>query len=191
MDFFYSKWPMNYKGKLLVAETATYGDSFFSRTVILITEDTEEEVIGFILNLPKEFTLQDIFAEAKNNFRLFSGGPVEQDNLYFLHNIEELKSKSQMISDGVYWGADFNSLAEILETQKIERAHLRFFLGYSGWTKDQLVDELDKKYWTVIDNPFKSDLLKITPSEIWKELMKLLGDDHLIWANAPSDPIMN
>lgn len=182
---------MNYKGKLLVAETATYGDSFFSRTVILITEDTEEEVIGFILNLPKEFTLQDIFAEAKNNFRLFSGGPVEQDNLYFLHNIEELKSKSQMISDGVYWGADFNSLAEILETQKVERAHLRFFLGYSGWTKDQLIDELDKKYWTVIDNPFKSDLLKITPSEIWKELMKLLGDDHLIWANAPSDPIMN
>jgi len=182
---------MNYKGKLLVAETATYGDSFFSRTVILITEDTEQEVIGFVLNLPKDFTLQDIFAEAKNNFRLYSGGPVEQDNLYFLHNIEALKEKSQIIAEGVYWGADFNSLVEIIETQKIHSSQLRFFLGYSGWTKKQLLEELESKYWTVIENPFGEELLKITPSELWKELMKLLGDDHLLWANAPSDPIMN
>lgn len=182
---------MNYKGKLLVAETATYGDTFFSRTVILITEDTEEEVIGFVLNIPKEITLQDIFAEAKNNFRLFSGGPVEQDNLYFLHNMDDLKDKSQMISEGVYWGADFNSLAEIIEKRKVSRTDLRFFLGYSGWTKKQLEEELDQKYWTAIDNPFGEKLLKITPSEMWKELMKLLGDDHLLWANAPSDPIMN
>lgn len=182
---------MNYKGKLLVAETANYGDSFFSRTVVLITEDTENEIVGFVLNLPKDLTLQDVFAEAKSNFIIFCGGPVEQDNLYFLHNLEKLKPKSVKITDGVYWGADFNSLAEILELTRINRSELRFFLGYSGWTKSQFLDEIENKYWTVIDNPFGDSILSIQPNEIWKELMIRLGDDHLLWANAPSDPIMN
>lgn len=182
---------MSYKGKLLIAETTSYGDSFFSRTVILITEDKEEQIVGFVLNMGNEITLQDVFPEAKNNFILYSGGPVEQDNLYFLHNIDELKEKSVKITDGVYWGADFNSLAEIIESKKISRDQLRFLLGYSGWTKQQLEEEIENNYWAVIDNPFGKEILKKTPSTLWKELMNHLGDHHLLWANAPSDPILN
>lgn len=182
---------MSLKGKLLVAETTAYGDSFFSRSVILITEDYEDQIVGFILNSPKELTLQDVFPEAKSNFILFTGGPVEQDNLYFLHNLDELKDKSVSITDSIYWGADFNSLAVLLEEKQLMRNQLRFFLGYSGWTKSQLEDEIQEKYWTLIDNPFGDKLLRISPNELWKELMKLLGDEHLLWANAPTDPILN
>jgi putative transcriptional regulator len=37
------------------------------------------------------------------------GGPVEQDNLYFIHNIPELIPNSIEISNGIYWGGDFES----------------------------------------------------------------------------------
>ena len=42
-------------------------------------------------------------------FKVYNGGPVEQDNLYFIHKVPHLIDNSIEISDGIYWGGDFET----------------------------------------------------------------------------------
>ena len=179
------------KGKLLISDSSILLDTVFSRTVLLLAEHNAKGSVGFILNKPLNLSLQDIVPEATVNFRIYNGGPVEQDNLYFIHTVPSLISNSIEIADGVYWGGDYEVLFELLKDNKISQNDIRFFLGYSGWEENQLESEVQEKAWTCIENQFENHLLEKSPSKLWKELMIELGDEFIIWANAPEDPVMN
>ncbi len=179
------------KGSLLVSDPNVLSDSSFSRSVILLSEHSPKGSVGFILNKPLNITLRDIFPDLDSNLRIYNGGPVEQENLYFIHNIPDVINNSIEISDGIYWGGDFDTLISLIREHKIKRTNIRFFLGYSGWEADQLETEADMESWIVIENTHHQKLLQIPSSTMWKELMIDLGDEYLIWANAPEDPVMN
>ena len=72
------------KGKLLIAEPSITGDVSFNRSVVLLAEHNDEGSVGFILNKPLEYDISDLITEIKVPFKVFNGGPVEQDNLYFI-----------------------------------------------------------------------------------------------------------
>ena len=95
------------KGKLLIAEPSLTGDVSFNRSVVLIAEHSQEGSVGFILNKPLEYTINDLVSEIAVPFQVYNGGPVEQDNLYFIHKVPHLIDKSVEISNGIYWGGDF------------------------------------------------------------------------------------
>ena len=78
------------KGDLLIAEPSIIGDLSFNRSIILLADHTEEGSIGFILNKPLEYTINDLIPEIEANFKIYNGGPVEQDNLYFIHKVPEV-----------------------------------------------------------------------------------------------------
>lgn len=179
------------KGKLLLSDPSILVDSIFSRSVILLAEHNPKGSIGFILNKPLDLSLQDIVPEAHTNFRIYSGGPVEQDNLYFIHTVPSLIPNSIEINDGIFWGGDYEVLFELLQNNKISQKEIRFFLGYAGWEENQLQEEMEEHAWTCIENQYHEHLLEKTPSKLWKELMIDLGDEFIIWANAPEDPVMN
>jgi len=42
--------------------------------------------------------------------KIYNGGSVEQDNLYFIHNIPNLILNSIEIAQGIYWGGCFDSI---------------------------------------------------------------------------------
>ena len=88
------------KGKLLIAEPSIIGDVSFNRSIILLTEHNNEGSIGFILNKPLDFELGDLIPDVKSNFPIYNGGPVQQDNLYFIHKVAELVPESIEISKG-------------------------------------------------------------------------------------------
>ena len=48
------------KGHLLIAEPSIIGDMSFNRSIIIIADHNTEGSIGFILNKPLDFTLQDL-----------------------------------------------------------------------------------------------------------------------------------
>jgi len=73
------------KGHLLIAEPSILGDVSFNRSVILLADHNEEGSIGFILNKPLDYTINDLIPEIEGAFKIYNGGPVEQDNLYFIH----------------------------------------------------------------------------------------------------------
>jgi len=126
------------KGNLLVAEPSLTGDVSFNRSVVLIAEHNDEGSVGFILNKPLDYTICDLVSDISIPFQVFNGGPVEQDNLYFIHKVPDLIENSVEISDGIFWGGNFDKTIELINNGTITEQDIRFFLGYSGWGTSQL-----------------------------------------------------
>ncbi|SFR48222.1 putative transcriptional regulator [Robiginitalea myxolifaciens] len=179
------------KGNLLIAEPALTGDVSFNRSVVLLAEHNEEGSVGFILNKPLNYSMSDLVDEIEVPFPVFNGGPVEQDNLYFIHNVPHLISDSIEISDGIFWGGDFDTTVTLINTGQISQNDIRFFLGYSGWASLQLNQELLSKSWIVASNKYESDIIRKSTQAFWKEKMMELGGDYMLWSNAPENPSLN
>ncbi|MBM1106841.1 YqgE/AlgH family protein [Aurantibacter crassamenti] len=179
------------KGQLLIAEPALTGDVSFNRSVVLLAEHNEDGSVGFILNKPLEYQITDLVNEIEIPFQVYNGGPVEQDNLYFIHKVPHLITNSIEISDGIYWGGDFDTTINLINTKVITEKDIRFFLGYSGWSSFQLNEELSSKSWIVVKNEYESEIIQKSTDAFWKEKMKQLGGNYLIWSNAPENPNLN
>jgi putative transcriptional regulator len=179
------------KGSLLIAEPSILGDISFNRSVILLADHNDEGSVGFILNKPLEFTINDLLPEIEIPLRVYNGGPVEQDNLYFIHKIPELIPNSIEISNGIFWGGDFDSVINLINDKILNKNDIRFFLGYSGWEANQLENELISNSWIVTDNIYKNSIIEKSDITFWKEKMLELGGDYSIWSNAPENPSFN
>jgi putative transcriptional regulator len=179
------------KGKLLIAEPTLTGDVSFNRSVVLLAEHNDEGSVGFILNKPLNYSMSDLVEEIQVPFPVYNGGPVEQDNLYFIHKVPHLIGNSIEISDGIFWGGDFDITVSLINEQKITHNDIRFFLGYSGWASLQLDQELSSKSWIVVANKYESDIIRKSTQAFWREKMMELGGDYLLWSNAPENPSLN
>ncbi|MCO4821249.1 MAG: YqgE/AlgH family protein [Flavobacteriaceae bacterium] len=179
------------KGHLLIAEPSILGDLSFNRSVVLLADHNNEGSIGFILNKPLDYTLNELVPNVSAEMRVYNGGPVEQDNLYFIHKIPDQIPNSIEISNGIFWGGDFDSVTELLNLGTISENDIRFFLGYSGWDSGQLTNELLTNSWIIAENIYKKSLLEKEHKNSWKEKMMELGGDYSIWSNAPADPSYN
>ena len=179
------------KGHLLIAEPSIIGDVSFNRSVVLLAEHNEEGSVGFILNKPLSFCLNELVPEIKKSIKVYNGGPVEQDNLYFIHTVPHLITNSIEISHGVYWGGDFETIIDQINDGTIKNNEIRFFLGYSGWELFQLDKELQSSSWVVLKNSYKSSIIQKSSASFWKEKMLELGGDYVLWSNAPENPSLN
>ncbi len=179
------------KGTLLIAEPSIIGDLSFNRSVILLADYNAEGSIGFILNKPLNYELKDLIPETDSNFKVHNGGPVEQDNLYFIHQVPELIPDSIEISHGVYWGGNFEAVLTLLHNGELDEGNIRFFLGYSGWDSKQLDNELESNSWIISENVYKNTLIDKCRDSFWKDKMVELGGDYSLWSNAPENPSFN
>jgi len=178
------------KGRLLVAEPSILNDTSFNRSVILLSEHNDEGSIGFIINKPSEYTLNDLIPEIESDLIIYNGGPVSKENLYFVHNVPDLIPDSIEITNGIFWGGDFEKIQELLQNDMLKKDDIRFFLGYTGWSKDQLQDELETTSWVVIENNYQN-IFDISHQSFWKDQLMKFGGKYQIWANAPENPNLN
>ena len=176
-------------GNILIAEPFLQG-KYFSRSVIFMVEHDEKGSIGFVLNKPMAYTTSDLVTElAGLEYPVYIGGPVEQNQLYYLHNHAEVEDALQIVPR-IYWAGVFSKLTRLLQEGKIQPGEVRFFAGYSGWDAGQLDRELDENSWMVGDiTPAR--FFEIPNDNLWEASMSGLGGRYRIWANFPKDPIMN
>ncbi|PSG88359.1 YqgE/AlgH family protein [Aurantibacter aestuarii] len=179
------------KGDLLFAEPTILGDISFNRSVILLTNHSKDGSIGFILNKPLNFLLSDLIPEIEQEFKVYNGGPVEQDNLYFIHKKPDLIPDSIEINNEIYWGGNFDVALQLIKDKKLDSNDIKFFLGYSGWDFNQLEVELKNNAWIVSKNPYKNKIINKDYEFFWKEKMLELGGEYSIWSNAPEHPSYN
>lgn len=179
-----------HKGKLLIAEPSILNDNSFNRAIILLTEHSHNNSVGFILNRQLEYTLNDLIPELDCSFPIYQGGPVEQDNLYFVHRVPDLIPDSIEVENGIFWGGNFETLRNLLNDELLATTDIRFFLGYSGWSKDQLEDEMNQNSWFVTENDF-DNIFSIDEESLWKNKILEKGGSYKLWANAPSDFNLN
>ena len=179
------------KGQLLIAEPTNIGDLSFNRSVILLTDHSKEGAVGFIINKPLKYTINDLIPDVEANFKIYYGGPVEQDNLYFIHNIPELIDDSIEISDGIFWGGDFELTRNLINEGEINKDNIRFFLGYTCWEPSQLEKEMELNLWIISGNVYENKIIGKSSIDFWKEKILELGGDYIIWSNAPENPLLN
>jgi putative transcriptional regulator len=179
------------KGKILIAEPSIIGDISFNRSIILLADHNNEGSIGFILNKPLDYCLGDLIPEIESNFPIYNGGPVQQDNLYFIHKVAELIPESIEISEGLFWSGNFEQVSKLVAEEKINENDIRFFLGYSGWEANQLNSELKGNTWILSENTHRNNIIKVVDTAFWKNKMLALGGEYSIWSNAPEHPSHN
>lgn len=180
------------KGCLLIAEPSIIGDVSFNRSVILLADHNDHGTVGFIINKPLEQKLKDFIPFlTHSDLPIFNGGPVEQDNIYFIHTVPDLIKGSTEIASGIFWGGDFDVVIKLIEENKIKTEEIQFFLGYTGWDSEQLNQELLEKSWVVVENNYKENILTKCCQKLWREKIIELGGDYLIWSNSPEHPHYN
>ena len=177
-------------GVLLIADPFLK-DPNFRRTVVFLCEHQNEGSFGFVLNRNYEFTLDQLMASAEGMpLPVFYGGPVQLDTIHFLHQYPEKIPGGFEVTDGIFWGGDFETAIALLKEGEIETAGIRFFIGYSGWSEGQLQDELKENAW--ITSMGKSKLIfHKDMNAIWKEALIDLGGEYEQLINYPNDPQLN
>src|SRR5687768_14536842 len=128
------------KGKILISEPFL-NDPHFKRTIILLSEHNEEGSIGFVLNKPTEYKLNQVIDDFPEfDTLVYYGGPVQLNTLQFIYKGENIIEGSMEIMPGLYWGGSFDLLRTLIESKAVNPEDFRFFLGYSGWGDGQIND---------------------------------------------------
>ena len=178
-------------GCILVSEPHL-PDNNFDRTVILLCKHDEEGSFGFVLNRKSNVNLNELMKEAEGiEVPVYIGGPVEQNTLHFVHKDETL-TDAELVNDSFYWGGDFDLLLSWLHDKIIDTDKVRFFLGYSGWGKGQLMEEIKENSWIVIE-PKSSELIfgDSGSNEMWKDILADMGGRYTMYSKYPEDPRLN
>ena len=179
------------KGDLLLSEPFL-ADTNFERSVVLICEHTDEGALGFVLNKPSLLTLADVVEEAAGfDPLLYTGGPVQQNTLHFVHRTPSLRPGADRLSDDLYWGGDFEQLLSLINTRQLNATDVRFFAGYSGWAPGQLASELAEDAWIVYEQATSEQVFDVPPDHLWREVLRTMGGKYRMFSNYPTDPRLN
>ncbi len=139
-------------------------DPNFQLTIIIICAYDKQGCFGLVCNRPSNMPLTEVFdlpVELGSKSRpIYIGGPVHQNEMFVLQLSEEEVEDSLEIQKGVYFGGNWESIEEIIDSDPYST---RLFLGYSGWAPGQLENEIREKAWEV----YRVDIKKFLSD--WKE----------------------
>ncbi|CAM2786758.1 MULTISPECIES: YqgE/AlgH family protein [Moritella] len=166
-------------------------DGIFERSVIYICEHNNEGAMGIIINLPVNISVDELLsqtveadlddetaspAEPKTviDDLVFKGGPVSEDRGFVLHTAYPGFSSSLQINDELMITSSLDVLAT-LGTKKQPENYI-VALGYSGWTKGQLEQEIADNSWLTI-NADENILFKVPVHQRWEQAVQKIGID--------------
>ncbi|MDW7691556.1 YqgE/AlgH family protein [Flammeovirgaceae bacterium SG7u.111] len=176
------------KGDVLVAEPFL-DDPNFARSVILICEHKEEGAFGLVINKPVSVDVEDVPDPLIMGNDIFVGGPVEQNTLHVIHTFDMLDGSTKL-QEGVFWGGNYDELKLLHMNGEVSSKNCRLFVGYSGWGKNQLEEELNKNSWVIAKIDLKK-IFEIEPENLWQEVLRSMGSKYKMLSNYPIDPRLN
>jgi len=94
--------------------------------------------------------------------KLYFGGPVEIESVWFLFRADKPPEHAIQAFDGVYVSASRELLLGLLGRDK-PMDGLRIFIGHSGWAPGQLQGEIARHDWTLA--PASTDAIFNNKSE--------------------------
>jgi len=179
------------KGKVLLSDPFMDED-YFRRSMVYLCEHNADGSYGFVLNNFLPINLKDLgdnFPDIETQLTI--GGPIDKDNLYFLHTLGDVLENSIPIKDNICLGGDFETLSKLLSENKKLIQKVRFFVGYSGWTVNQLENEINENSWIVVNLGKKSDLFSSKLTQTWNKYLKKQGGKFEIIADFTINPRYN
>lgn len=181
------------RGSLLIAEPLLESDIFGRSVILLLDEDKSHGHLGLVLNKTTGIKLREIIPllEDKGECEIYCGGPVDLKRLFVLHRLGNSISGSLEVLPGLWIGGSLDEIVEYIRNGGEVDGKIRFFLGYSGWSKDQLQTELVRHSWALTDNVGVDCLLSARGEKFWRSEVERLGDRFRSWLTVPVDPLMN
>ncbi|MBR9861285.1 YqgE/AlgH family protein [bacterium] len=178
-------------GRVLISEPFLQ-DPNFARTVVLITEYSEEGTVGYVLNQKTDLEVYQLIEELPEiKSPVYQGGPVQLESFHYLHQYPEIEGAVEL-GQGLFWSGNFEQVKLGLNSGSLDPKKFVFFIGYSGWANGQLESELHEKAWIVGElNPMSIFEPEKDELDLWKEVMRSLGGDFALLANSPINPQFN
>ena len=160
-------------GKLLVA-SRSLADPNFAQTVVLLVHYDDEGVVGLILNrrtdVPLSRVLEGLKAAKHRSDPVYLGGPVETPAVFALLQSPAKVEGAQHVFGAVYL-ISTKTLFEQTISSRPDPGGFHVYLGYAGWTKNQLRKELELGAWFIFQadagTVFDSD-----PDSLWKQMIQ-------------------
>lgn len=166
----------NFKGKLLVARPGIMQDPRFKETVVYIYEQTNQVILGLILNKRSNMTLSDLHAMrgVSNSGALgylYRGGPVSEQSLLLLHTDDWMSTNTMKATHNNCISSD-ELMLEKMVTGNMPKLW-RLMSGISTWALQQLQNEIyNHNAWLVVE-PDESIFYNEDGEDQWKSAINL------------------
>jgi putative AlgH/UPF0301 family transcriptional regulator len=159
--------------KLLVA-SRDLADPNFVKTVILLVHDDGDKVLGLILNRRTDVQLSAALPALKaakgRADRMYSGGPVDATNVFAMLESPAKVEGAPRVFDDVYLILTRALLEQNIAARR-DAGVFHIYLGYAGWTGDQLKREVELGAWFV----FPADAATVfdtDPDTLWSRMIR-------------------
>jgi putative transcriptional regulator len=176
------------RGHLLIASPALL-DPNFRRTVVLVTEHTDDGAAGLVLNRPSLVgvaaavpQLEELVDEDE---QVWVGGPVQPEAVLVLGEFLDPDDAAVPLFESL----GFPSLDDPEEIVPATTRR-RVFAGYAGWGAGQLEEELANEDW-ILEPALADDAFTDDPGELWHEVLRRKGGIYELVARMPDDPSLN
>lgn len=175
-------------GMLLLSHPVLRDEHFKKTAVLLAAHSAKDGAMGVILNRPLGKTLGELDSSFAHSplagIAIYEGGPVETERVIFAAWHWEAAQRRLQLHFGIE-----TEFAEkmIRDTPGIR---LRGFLGYAGWSKNQLEGELKANAWAVakIDAASFDTLDGV---DLWRALIARTSPELRLLSESPDAPEKN
>jgi putative transcriptional regulator len=158
---------------MLVA-TRDLGDPNFAKTVVLVVHHDADGVVGLVLNRRTDVPLSKVFdgmetAKGRTD-PVFLGGPVDGAAVFALVRSTFKVEGAEHVFGDVYLIATKSVLEQAI-AEKPDKENFHVFMGYAGWTHDQLRKEVELGAWSILQADTGS-VFDSNPESLWLRMIR-------------------
>lgn len=158
---------------LLVA-SRDLSDPNFAKSVILVVHHDADGVIGLILNRRTDVPLSKVFVgmeSAKSRTDpVYLGGPVDGAAAFALVESTFKVEGAEHVFGDVYLIATKSVLEHAVE-EKPDPDNFHVFLGYAGWSHEQLRKEVEVGAWSILQAE-TGMVFDSNPESLWLRMIR-------------------
>lgn len=156
-------------------------DPNFSHSITYICEHNEDGAMGLVVNHTLPMRLGEIFSQLEiednagiGEIELLAGGPVQLERGFVLHSNDKCWESTLKVCDDIYLTASREILEALAQGDGPKK--LLVILGYAGWEKGQLEQEIAENSWLTV--PANSHVLFNTETSLrWQAAADYMGID--------------
>ena len=157
-------------GQLLIA-TQKSRDPEFSRRVVLLIHCDGRGAAGLIINRPSDVTLARVFPELQGaetgHDPVYLGGPIGAGARALLRSRTKPEKAERLFAD--VYTIPGHHLLEKLAAEGKRSNIFRVYVGYTGWSLQQLKSEVSRGLWDVRSGDARA-VFDPRPGTLWTRL---------------------
>ena len=158
---------------LLVA-SRDLADPNFAKTVVLLVHYDEKSVLGLTINRHTDVAVSRLFEGSKagkeRGDSIYLGGPVEISTVFaLLESPNKLKDVAPVF--GETYLISTKALLDKTVAARPDPGVFHVYLGYDGWTNEQLRNEVALGMWFIFHADNES-VFDADPDTLWQRMIK-------------------